>query len=63
MVTLNQEAKRMRKRIKGFIKNSGTTGESALVGKTGGYHATWDAGRANDMKKRQRISGINRPST
>ncbi|WP_200798136.1 hypothetical protein [Desulforamulus putei] len=53
----------MRKRIKGFIKNSGTTGESALVGKTGGYHATWDAGRANDMKKRQRISGINRPST
>lgn len=51
----------MAKKIKGFIKNAGTTGESALVGK-GGYHETWDTGRANYTKKIQRMTGVNRPS-
>ena len=53
----------MRKRIRGFMKNAGTRGEVALVGKFGGYHETWDTGRANAIKKMQRITGINRPST
>ncbi|GAB6180548.1 hypothetical protein JCM14036_18670 [Desulfotomaculum defluvii] len=52
----------MSKRIKGFRKNPGTTGESALVSKTGGYHDTWDTG-VNSIKKSQRLRGINRPST
>ena len=52
----------MAKRIRGFVKNPGTTGESALVGKIGGYHDTWDTG-INSVKKRQRLTGINRPST
>ncbi|MEW6696123.1 MAG: hypothetical protein ACOY35_09020 [Bacillota bacterium] len=53
----------MTKKIKGLIKNAGTKGEAALVGKTGGYHETWDVGRASDIKKKQRLSGMNRPST
>ncbi len=53
----------MRKKVKGMIKNPGTTGESALVGRTGGYHETWDVGSANDRKKKQKLSGMNRPST
>ncbi|WP_156779651.1 hypothetical protein [Desulforamulus reducens] len=52
----------MPKRFKGLIKNSGTTGEGTLVGKYGGYHDTWDTG-TNNIKKRQRLTGINRPST
>ncbi|WP_155894489.1 hypothetical protein [Desulfotomaculum nigrificans] len=52
----------MRKRVKGFIKNSGTIGETAYVGRSGGYHQTWDTGRAGFQKRMQRLSGINRPS-
>ncbi|WP_169843608.1 hypothetical protein [Desulforamulus ferrireducens] len=53
----------MSKKIRGFIKNAGTKGEAALVGRTGGYHETWETGAANYSKKRQRITGINRPAT
>ncbi|MDO7786007.1 hypothetical protein [Desulforamulus aquiferis] len=51
----------MAKRIKGLLKNAGTTGEGSLVGK-GGYHETWDTGKANYIKKIQKMTGINRPS-
>ena len=53
----------MSKKIRGFIKNAGTMGEAALVGQTSGYHETWDTGVANATKKRQKLTGINRPST
>jgi len=28
-----------------------------------GYRPVWETGRAANMKKRQRITGVNRPST
>ncbi|TYO95004.1 hypothetical protein [Desulfallas thermosapovorans] len=34
-----------------------------LAKNTTGYRPVWDMGRAAGVKKRQRITGINRPST
>lgn len=34
-----------------------------LAGNITGYRPVWDMGKAADLKKRQRIKGINRPST
>ncbi|GAB6157748.1 hypothetical protein JCM39194_09480 [Desulfotomaculum varum] len=47
----------MRKRIRGSLKHTGSIREA------GGYQAVWETGRAAETKKRQRISGINRPAT
>lgn len=52
----------MIRKIKGLVKNAGTTGRSAFVGKTGGYHDTWDTGKASLRKYMQKLKGINRPS-
>ncbi|AGL01497.1 hypothetical protein Desgi_2058 [Desulfoscipio gibsoniae DSM 7213] len=42
----------MVKRVAGLLAKNST-----------GYRPVWDMGRAADIKKRQRITGINRPST
>lgn len=34
-----------------------------LAKNTTGYRPVWDMGRAADMKKRQKLRGVNRPST
>lgn len=52
----------MVKRIRGFIKNPGTTGESAYVGSVGGYHQTWAAGKAARNKQTQKIEGPSQPA-
>ncbi|CCO07012.1 hypothetical protein [Desulforamulus hydrothermalis] len=47
----------MRKRIRGSLKHVGSMRETV------GYQAIWETGRAGEMKKRQRLSGINQPAT
>ncbi len=42
----------MAKRVMGLLANKDT-----------GYRQVWNMGKAADMKKRQRIHGVNRPST
>jgi len=42
----------MAKRVVGLLAKNRT-----------GYRPVWDMGKAADMKKLQRISGVNRPST
>jgi hypothetical protein len=49
-------------KIRGLVKNPGTTGNAAYVGRTGGYHDTWDTGRASYRKRIQKITGINKPA-
>jgi hypothetical protein len=49
---LDLEVDMMAKRVAGLLAKNST-----------GYRSVWDMGRAASIKKRQRISGINRPST
>ncbi|MEG6615480.1 hypothetical protein V6C27_03435 [Peptococcaceae bacterium 1198_IL3148] len=52
----------MPKRIRGLLKNAGTTGPATLT--TGsGYREPWKTGRAAYLKRLQRISGPNWPNT
>ena len=54
--------KEVRKRIKGWVKNPGSAGEASLVGRTGGYHDTWETGKAHFKKYQQKLRGVNRPA-
>jgi len=48
----------MVKRIQGVIKDYNKQRTSRL-----GYRPVWDMGRAGAIKKRQRVTGVNRPGT
>lgn len=52
----------MPKRVKGILKNAGTTGPTALTGGKG-YRNPWDTGKASYYNRLSKIRGINRPST
>jgi hypothetical protein len=48
----------MARKIQGILKNNGKQRSVES-----GYRPVWDMGRAGRIKKRQRITGIDRPST
>ena len=51
----------MPKRIRGVIKNPGTSTPASLT-TAYGYRSPWDVGKASYNKRIQRIRGVNRPS-
>jgi hypothetical protein len=52
----------MRKRVRGLLKNAGTSGSTAVT-TVYGYREPWKTGKASYGKKLQRIGGPNWPST